>query len=253
MRKTTLKALAARFALRTEGAGPSAAEIAANVASIMQRNNNDASKAVEQLLGENAKLREDKRKLKEQNEQLLKDAPQDGELILTKDEGAQWEAYCALGKPEDLKKQVEEHKTLSEKVAQSEKAKLVEEAAKAAGFKASVLEKLADGLAIEMKDVPKQNEKGETVQVRVAFVKTDTGLKPLVDHAQENWPDFLPSLKESAQPGTQAHQNGVQYPNNGGGGQQPQGGNVVDTFIQQANESRSKGTNPLMPQSTGAK
>lgn len=253
MRTNPISTIIGRLSLRKDGAGPSAAEIAANVASILKKNDGDATKVAETLLSENAKLREDKRNLKEENEKIKKTVPIEGAIVLTAEEAKDWEAFKALGKPDELKKKVDAHAVLEKKVADAERSALVEEAAKSSGFKPQVLAKLVDGLEIEMKEVPKPNDKGETVMVRVAFVKTDSGTKPLADHAKETWGDFMPSLTETPNGGPNPNGTGVQYPNNGGTSQQQGGnGNVVDDFIKQQNEARSKGTNPLMPQNTGA-
>jgi hypothetical protein len=251
MKTQTIRTMAARLALRGEGGGPSAEAIAASVAALLKKNNDDPTRAIEVLLGENANLREDKRKLKADLEEANKAKPGEGALVLTKEEAADWEAFKALGKPADVKKKLDAHGELEKKVADADRSKLLSEAAQISGFKPSVLEKLADGLEIEVKDVPKTNEKNETVNTRVAFVKTDTGLKTLADFANDSWKEFLPSLK-SDDKGTQGQNGGVQYPNNGSGGNGQAGaGTLVDDFLKTANEARTKGTNPLMPQ-TGA-
>jgi len=79
--------------------------------------------------------------------------------------------YKGLGTPEEITGEMEEKQQLAH-------TSLVVDAASAYGFKFSVLERLVNGLDLKMVD-------GK------AFI----GDKPIEDYANENWQDFLPSLK----------------------------------------------------------
>ncbi len=80
--------------------------------------------------------------------------------------------YKTLGTPEEITGEIEEKQQMA-------RTSLLVEAASASGYKFSVLERLTDGLDLKMQD-------GK------AFV----GDKPIEDYANENWQDFLPSLKQ---------------------------------------------------------
>lgn len=240
--KRTLKGLSARFGLR--GEGPSAQEIATMVANLIGKAGGDSNRVIEQLLGETAKLREDKRLLKAEIEAWKKDAPQDGDVILSGAEITEYEEYKAFGKPSDIKKSLDSLKEVQAKLAQQEKAAVIQEAAKAVGFKASVLEKLLGDSEIELKDVQK-TENGQTTTTKAPYVKVGGVLKPLSEYAPEVWPDFMPSLKETDQNTQNNQQFGVQYSSNGAGTGQP--GNIVDEFLKELNADRAKGVNPLLP------
>lgn len=244
-----LKTQSLILAFRGDGS-PSPAEIAANVAAILQKNNNDANKSIEMLLSETAKLREDKRALKEELQRWKDDAPQHGDVILSGEEIKEWEKYLSFGTAEDVEKKVSGYSEMESKIQSIEKKSIVEEAAKLSGFNPNVLHKLGLDLEIEFKEVPKTDALGKTTNQKVAFIKTDAGLESLHDYASKNWNEFMPSLKEGAN--TQNRNSGVKYHSNGSGGQVVPPEDIAENFIKQANEARSKGTNPLMPTTTGA-
>jgi hypothetical protein len=253
---TRLATQAYRAISKTEG-GPSAEAIAASVAALLQKNNNDPNRAIETLLADNAKLREDKRKLKEDVEgkdRLIQayrdDEPEDGAVILTADEGKIFQQLVGeKGTIKDLAEKIAKSGELEQKVAAQERKQTIDQAAKALGFKPAVLEKLADGLEIELKTVPKTDPKtGGIVDSIVPFVKQESGAKPLLDFATESWKEFMPSLQEKTDAGTPfGGAPGVQYPASGGSGGASEPDNVVDKFIKQTSEARAKGTNPLLP------
>jgi hypothetical protein len=79
--------------------------------------------------------------------------------------------YKGLGEPEAIESQLAEGQTLARKVSATE-------ASFACGYKLSVLEKLTEGLDLQIKDDH-------------AFI----GDVPIEDYANENWQDFLPALR----------------------------------------------------------
>lgn len=90
---------------------------------------------------------------------------------ITQEELDLFNQYKGLGTPDEITGEMEEKKQLAH-------TSMVVEAAAASGFKFSVLERLTNGLDLKMQD-------GK------AFI----GDKPIEDYANENWQDFLPSLK----------------------------------------------------------
>jgi hypothetical protein len=247
----------AYFAISKKEGGPSAEAIAASVAAHLGRNGNDPNRAVETLLAENAKLREDKRKLKEDvdgKDRLIQayrdDEPEDGAVILTAEEGKLFQSLVGeKGTIKDLADKIAKSTELEQKVSMQERKNTIGEAAKALGFKPAVLEKLAEGLEIELKTVPKSDPKtGGIIDVIVPFVKQESGAKPLLDFAGESWKEFMPSLQEKSEGSAPfGGAPGVQYPASGGSGGKGEPDDVVDQFIKQTSEARAKGTNPLLP------
>lgn len=119
----------------------------------------------------------------------------DGGQVLTADDAKAFKAYQELGKPDDLKKTVEQKAELEAKVSRSEWAKTAADAADAHEWKPEVLQKLpgAEKLRFEVKEETVDGEK-----VKVAYVTTDQqGATPqkLADYAAANWKEFLPALE----------------------------------------------------------
>ena len=79
--------------------------------------------------------------------------------------------YKELGEPEAITNQLAEGQSLARKVSATE-------ASFACGYKLSVLEKLTEGLDLQIKDDQ-------------AFI----GDVPIEEYANEHWQDFLPALK----------------------------------------------------------
>lgn len=240
--KQTIKVIAAQMVMRGEGAPvPDAATIAQMVANLITKNNGDSNKAIETLLSENAQLRSDKRKLKEEKDEVTKKLPQDGTVVLTADEFKLWELYKTLGKPEELEKITKEHTELKEKTESQKKKELIEKAATGAGFKSSVLERLVGDIEIQFQSIPILVD-GKAVNQEIPFVKTKDGLKSLKDYASENWSEFTSSLSQDS---NNPDQNTVPYHNNGAGGNTPPENDLVAKFIKESSDQRAKGTNPL--------
>lgn len=171
---------------------------------VLEQYGGDAIRMSEKLadvLNDNHKLRETKRDLTAQLETLKAQTPTEGALVLSKDDAARWQAYQALGTPDDLGKVKTEAQTATERLAALEREATLRQAAEAHGYKAGALAKLPSlaGQAITIKDVPGDDG---TAAPR-AFV----GETPLPDYITQHDADLLPALMVSApQPG------GTHYP-----------------------------------------
>jgi hypothetical protein len=95
-----------------------------------------------------------------------------------------------------------------------------------------VLQKLADGLTLELRE---QQVDGQTA--RVPYVVTGEGQQqqatPLADYAAEHWADFLPALQAGQQGQPQQQTQGVTYPRQQGNGGQPSS-NYVGSYFERA-------------------
>lgn len=140
------------------------------------------------------------RELQEAREQLGKANAliPEGGVVLSPTLAKAWEAYKALGKPDDLAKVLESGKEAAAKASALERSQQLRDVAEVAGYTPSVLNRLAGDLAFEVKEetilgkpkkvvyvVPKEGEEGQPVK--------------LDDYAKQHWGDFLPSLKPSSQ------------------------------------------------------
>lgn len=176
------------------------------------------------LLQENRGYREQIRTLEQQVRDLEGRVPGDDAVVLSGDDATRWQAYQELGAPDEIRQQREEYQTLQRR-------QLLGEAATAAGFKAPVLERLADGLTVELRDV---QQDGQTV--RRPFVVPEEGdAVALPDYARQNWADFLPAL--TAEPGGSQGRSFIsQTP--AGSGTKP--ANVAEQVIQKRYASKKK-------------
>lgn len=124
--------------------------------------------------------------------------PREGHVVLDPDGAASFEAYRALGSPADLTKAIEDGRAAAAKVAEHDRVKFHAEVAAAAGFRPTVLDRMAvqDGLTLVLKD-GKDARTGKAV--KVAHVKGEgDATTPLADYAAKHWADFLPALKDEA-------------------------------------------------------
>lgn len=151
----------------------------------------------------------------------------EGATVLTGDDAKAWEAYKALGKPDEVKQGLDQRTQLQSQVAEAQRGETLRSVAEAAGYKPSVLAQLdrmakASGkdLAFEVRDVQID---GETV--RAPFVKDGDKELSMSDYATANWGDFMPALTAQSQSQGQGTQqsNGTAYPaqHAGSGGNKP--------------------------------
>jgi hypothetical protein len=142
-----------------------------------------------ELLSDNAKLREQRRLLKQEKAALESKQVPEGAKTLTAQEAALWDAYQALGAPDVVKTSLEASQGAVGELASLKREKVIRSAAEAAGFKPAVLTQLAGDLDIQTKE-----KDGKAVPV----VVTDGKETPLADYAKTHWADFLPALTPSA-------------------------------------------------------
>jgi hypothetical protein len=133
------------------------------------------------VLSDNAKLREQRRLLKQEKAALEGKQTPEGARVLSADEARLWEAYTALGAPDALKTSLDASQGAVGELASLKREKVIRSAAEAAGFKPSVLTTLAGDLDIQTKD-------GKAVVI------ADGKETPLADYAKTHWADFLPAL-----------------------------------------------------------
>lgn len=147
-----------------------------------------------------AELEYDLRSKRDELKALTAKLPPEGAVVLSRADAERWSAYTALGKPDELSAALSERDALKADLSKRDRTEQLRAAAQAAGYKPSVLERLApDGAAFSVREVT--GEDGQVTQV--AYLKTPEGQEqPLTEWAQANAADFLPAL--SAQPVTNA-------------------------------------------------
>ncbi len=210
----------------------------------------EVEKKVRDLETDNKKQRDE---LRERDEKL-KSLPPEGAVVLVGDEAKAYPAVkelVTLGKPEEIKAKLENGEKAVGRVAELERQQAVQSAAAAAGYKASVLEKLpgSDKLRFEVKEETVKDAQGKDTKVNVAYVtSSEEGATPkkLAEHAEAAWGDFLPSLKQAAASTEPVRKVAGQVET--GAAAEPAKGSVDDAIKQ--NHARATAPNPLRPAKT---
>lgn len=139
------------------------------------------------LLQENKQYRDQIAQLKTDLATAQGQLPGEGAVVLTGEQTAVWQAYQALGKPDELKQLQGDYTRLH-------RDQLFQQVAAAHGYKAAVLSQLP-GMAEFQIEVKEQEKDGK--KVKVAIAKNGDGQeRPLPELVDERWADFKPALVE---------------------------------------------------------
>jgi hypothetical protein len=221
------------------GSGGSGGNDDANVNSSFQRRlerfNNDAMLMANELYRENYRERESNRRLREQVTELQGRIPAEGAHVLTGDDVARWQAYTQLGQPTELQQRIEAGTTAIQERDSLRRDTAIRQAADVAGYKPSVLARLAGDIPITIRDNNGQNE---------VVVTVDGKDVQLTVYAEQHWADFLPALTAQSQ-GTQQQRAGVPFVPQAGNGTPPKPQDMVAAFAKQIQEQRDNAPNPL--------
>jgi DNA-binding transcriptional MerR regulator len=171
----------------TDDKGGSLAEIKALLAEVKQ--GGETPKAVRTLMEKNYRLR---RQLEEARKG--QGAVEPGSVVLKGDDAKRWAAYQDLGDPAEVRKALKAAAEGAAELADRRTAEVAHRAAKAHGYRPTLLAKLvkADGITLVVEDAKDADGK----PVAVAFVKGEGDSKtPLDDYARAHWEDELTILK----------------------------------------------------------
>jgi hypothetical protein len=195
-------------------------DLTAAITALLGKHNNDASAAINQLLSENFKLRDDKRKLKEQLDEAGKSKPAEGSIVLSKTDAEKWKLYQEFGKPEEIKAAIGERDTLKTEVATAKREQSLREVAEVEGWNFGVIKRLAGDLSFEI--VEGKDDKGNAKKYANVILKNGdrTETKTAAEYADKEWKEFLPSLKVTDEPAGRPN-NGTQYVKQPGAKSQP--------------------------------
>jgi len=185
------------------------------------------------LLQENKAYRQEINKLKADLAAVQGKVPGDGAVVLDGEQTAAWQAYQALGKPDELKQ-------LRGEYTQLQRNQLFQQAAAAHGYKAAVLGQLpgAGELSIEVREVEQDGKKNQ-----VAFVKNGDGQeRPLPDYVKETWGDFLPALTAEQKGGQQA--SGTPWPKQDVSSQGADT-SVTNSYLERQRKAHESRKNPI--------
>jgi hypothetical protein len=183
-------------------------------------------------------LFQENREHRQRIRELEQRVPGEGAVVLSGDQAAAWQTYQGLGAPTDVQQRLTAAEQAQQELAGLRRAEQIRGVAEAAGYRPTVLERLAEGLTLELRE---EQVEGQAARVPYVVTKSEQGEQrtPLADYAQQHWADFLPAL--SAQQQQQPPQGGgVTYPRQQGGGGQPATSNPVGAYFQRAYGTNGK-------------
>lgn len=206
------------------------------------------------LLDDNEKARDGRRKWKERAEAAEGKIPKEGQVVLSKEDAASFELYKVLGKPDEVKKKVEEGATAATTLKDRDTAETIANAASLAQIpNGKLLAKLAgptrENFIIELRD-----EVREGKAVKAPFARkneANSAFMPLADFAKKELAEYMPALLAKGE-GTNGSSSQQQTtftatPEQTTTGTAPTAGGVVDTFISTRNKAAAARPNPLAP------
>lgn len=253
----SLWALLALILTQGDGGGsgdgePSADRVSENAQRMLDRHNGNAVAALAFMMGENARDRKGQADAKAEAARLQ--AQINEGRLLTKEQLAQWEAYQALGTPDELKTVKTERDNLRSETTKTAREKLLAEVAEAEELKVGPLTRLArrdDGSDVEiiLREVEEDGQKRKR-----GYVKEGDKETPIMQYAQSNWSDFIDSLRANPQGGgTEPNNTGAQgasggFPGQGRGAQPRTGQNINPAQQVIANRYKRPGAKPAAKQ-----
>ena len=226
----------------------------------------NAEAAARGLFDENYRLRRKFRDQKKTIEAFETRNPQ-GSIVLHGEALANYNAMMALGKPAEIKQQLEDGKATKARLAEAERKDLRTKAAKALKWFPPALE---DRLTADPRELEIRTENGTDGKPREVVYARKPGdpnatWETLETVAGRDWKDHIPALKAGAQNGASGAAAGagagtgesfVTFADNGGGnGTSGGAATMLDTFTKQRAEAARAVSNPLQPQGgrTGSK
>jgi hypothetical protein len=181
--------------------------------------------------------------------------PAQGAVVLKPEEAKDWDIFKALGKADDVKKQLEELPALRTTVSTAERSKQASDVARLLGWvPEATAEVLGKGLVVSLVDG--KNAKGEAVKVPHVRPANDekAATVPLTDWVKTNAAHLTPAL--TATGGSSGHSQmttpPAPFPVLSAGGIPAATGDPVADFAKQAQAARDARPNPLIPPRTAA-
>lgn len=189
------------------------------IASQKAKHNGSLETALAVLGSENFSLREDKRELKKQIEEIKEAQPKKDAVILTKEEHEELTANKtfleSLGIEQDkIKESLEKIPTLEKENGEMKAVQTFEKVGKLLGFNSSVLQDLQTVKEFSYNDIIFKTEKDKDTQkdVEVAYLKRNDKEQPFKEFAENDLANFLPALKVDAKANTETERPGGMPP-----------------------------------------
>lgn len=203
------------------------------------------------LKAENADRRQKNKQLTDEVEALKAKVPPEGARVLNPEEAKAWEAFVALGKPEDLTKAQEELVALRAKDAERTRVDALRAAVAAEKWPDGAAElladsKRADGATYTVAKEKQRGQDGKEAEFEVGYITlAGEGQKPmrLADFAKES----LPALLTLTAPKEYSGGGGRAAPEQRGGGAPASTASTLLEKAKEANKQRAEAPNALRP------
>ena len=205
---------------------------------LLKREGEDTLQASLKLYSENFELREARRKLQEEVDELKKSSnvPEDQTLV-SKEDAELLVKYKELGTPDEIGK-------VSTDFSSMQRSQVLAKVAKTAGYEPSVFNRLAGELTFEEREETIDGEKKLFIVVLPGEGKEAVRIDEFAD---ANWKDFLPALKPENEGGTTQTQTatlGTEFVKQKGKGASTKSKSVLDAHLERR-EERQKTKGPL--------
>lgn len=204
---------------------------------VLDRYGKDALKLAEKLaesLSDNYSLREKNRTLRQEVADFKAKQAPDGARVLTKEESEAYDAYTALGKPSDIKSELDTKSTAEQELTTLRRKQQLYDVHALTGFDPDVLGEIGANWQFITKE--EQSDGGTS---KVVYVKEGDQEQRIDQHPKVQ--KYLPALKPDVAPGTG-------YVAQSTGDKPVPAPDKATQFIAQQAEQRSKQPNPLMKQ-----
>lgn len=189
---------------------------------LLDKKNGDAMAVAMTLLSENFDLRQKNRDLRDK-------VPQDGSVVLGKEDAQEWATLHALGTASDVKKKVEAHDAVVSENSKLKRDGVLRSAADA-GYSFNTLRDFDALEGQEIEDYVVREETKDGKAVKSVSVKVSGKERPLEEYAKEKRPALASIIRESGSQGTT-------YVSQTAGGTSPKG---KDVYEQQREEVKQK-------------
>jgi hypothetical protein len=178
---------------------PAPVDLAAMLKNLLnEKHGGDPTALARDLLAKNQELEKDNRRYRAKIKDLGGKQPEEGGLVLSKDDAAKWPLYLALGEPDALKASLDSGSAAVAKLEGIGRAETFRKAALLGGYNPDVFADLADakGLQIEFKQ---ETRDGKAVEVALVRGEGDSRT-PLGEFVESSFSHYLPALKQGQKP-----------------------------------------------------
>lgn len=158
--------------------------------SLLSRYNNDALAVAAELYSQTYQLRSERRQLREELQSTKDKLPKEGDVVLSGEDAKTWETYKGLGKPDEIKQQLDAGKNASREAT-------LAKVASAHNLNPTVLSKLVDPSA----EITEEKGKDGKAVFKIGSGDQAKTVDQLLD---SDWSDFAPALAVDKQPGRRA-------------------------------------------------